>query len=126
MGCITHYKRMNVGFDEHGLAETVDFDYDAIDARMGNALTPNQAAVHPNSRNQESIVVLQEVLDWICQKVPKNQNGIEIRATIASWIFLPHLRTLNLTEVSALVGRDKQSLGRWVDDFKKTFPGVHN
>jgi hypothetical protein len=115
-----------IGFDERGaLTESVDFDYDAVDERMGNAMSLNQAAVHPNSQNQASIVPLQQILDWVCQKVPKNQNGIEIRATIAAWIFLPHLRTLNLTEVAAMVGRDKQSLGRWVDDFKKRFPGVH-
>jgi hypothetical protein len=45
--------------------------------------------------------VQKPTLDWVVQKVPKKAEGIEIRATIAARVYLPHLRDLSLTDVSA-------------------------
>jgi hypothetical protein len=114
--------------DDGSVCSAIDFDYDAVDEALIHApqVPGLDGAQHPNARHEETIVALQVILEWILQKVPRNQNGIEIRATIAAWIFLPYLRSLSLTEVSAMVGRDKQSLGRWVDDFKRQFPGVYH
>lgn len=116
-----------IGFEGRGAPiESVDFDFDAVDEALSSAISPNKAANHPTSQHAEAeLAALKTILEWVVQKVPKNQNGIEIRATIAAWIFLPYLRTMNLTEIAATVGRDKQSLGRWVDDFKRRWPGVH-
>lgn len=115
-----------IGFDGRGEPiESVGFDYDGIDERLASGLSPNQAANHPTSEHAAELTALKTILEWVLQKVPKNENGIQIRAVIAGWIFLPYLRTMNLTEVAAVIGKDKQSLGRWVDDFKRRFPGVH-
>lgn len=116
--------------------ESVEFDYAEIDRRLGY-VEPGETVSTEKimaSNLEAYFLPLRETLDWILQKVPKNEDGIQIRAVIAGWIFLPHLnganslnpkeKHLTLTDLAAMVGRDKQSLGRWVDDFKKTFPGV--
>ncbi len=116
-------------FDDRGVTNVVDFDFDQVDRNLVSTSNSPQVSFESEpvelSRDELSIAVLQVVLDWIIQTVPKNMDGIEIRATIAGWIFLPYLRKSSLTEISALVGRDKQSLGRWVDDFKVRFPGIY-
>jgi len=106
------FNQGGTAFDERGPVDFVDFDYDAIDGERDE---------DPEISGVELVSALCE---WVVQTVPRNRDGIELRAVIAAWTFCSHLRGYNLTEISAMVGRDKQSLGRWVEDFKKTFPGV--
>lgn len=113
-----------VAYDELGQqVGSVEFDYDAVEQGLAEKLLP-EAAQHPNANTDREVKAVQSVLRWIAQGVPKNGNGIEIRATIMMWKFLPYLQPKSLTEMAAMVGRDKQSLGRWHDDFKRTF-GTH-
>ena len=105
-------------FDQEGQPEaTTDFPYDEIDRRLSDPESP------PTRVDGEGRL-LKTVLEWVADKVPRHGNGLEIRATIAAWIFLPYLRGYTMTELAAMIGRDKQSVGRWVDDFRKSFPGV--
>jgi hypothetical protein len=118
-----------VAFDEAShQTQTVDFDFAAVDRDLdlSDEIPPGLRAIPLADANERTVTVMSRMLEWLCQMVPKNQSGMEIRATILCWIFLPHLRSLSLTQVAAMIGRDKQSLGRWVDDFKRTFPGVHH
>jgi hypothetical protein len=105
-------------FDQEGQPEaTVDFPYDEIDRRLSS---PESPPIRVDGEGR----LLRTILEWVADKVPRHGNGLEIRATIAAWIFLPYLRGYTMTELAAMIGRDKQSVGRWVDDFRRTFPGV--
>ncbi len=94
--------------------EVVQFPYDQIDGLED--VTPEDLT--------RAIAAFEKLLNWIWQSGPKNNNGIEIRSVICCWVFLKHLRPLSLTEMAAVVGRDKQSLGRWFDEFKKDMPDI--
>ncbi len=73
-----------------------------------------------------ALKVFSRLLEWIWQNGMKNSEGLTIRAVIACWIFLKHLRPLTLTQMARGFGKKKQSLGRWVDDFKIAFPHIRN
>ncbi len=127
-----HHLGEPIAFDEAGaLTPTVDFDFEQVDRCLNQEQSPrlwpgsvSGKADYVFVRRDSLILPLTSVLDWICQKVPKNNNGMDIRSAIAAWRFLPYLRGLSLTQVSAMMGRDKQSLGRWNDDFYRTWPTV--
>ena len=119
--------RSVVAFDEAShQTQIVDFDFAQVDRDLSDEIPLDLRAIPLTTANERTITVMSRMLEWLCQMVPKNQSGMEIRATILCWIFLPHLRNLSLTQVAAMIGRDKQSIGRWHDDFKRVFPGVHN
>ena len=54
----------------------------------------------------------------------KNPDGVKIRAIICCWIFLKELRSVSETDMAVGYGLKKQSLGRWVEQFKKHFPHI--
>lgn len=63
-----------------------------------------------------------KVWEWVWQGDCRDKEGFFVRAAIACWIFVPALRDYTLTTMAGRVGKKKQSLGRWIEDFKKTFP----
>lgn len=62
------------------------------------------------------------LMTWVWQDGMRNPEGVKIRAIICCWVFLKHVRPCTLTELAARYGMKKQSLGRWVDQFKLDFP----
>ncbi len=107
---------LQVGHDDAGeIVASEDFPYHLIDGEEEQPTAQDLAA---------AAMAMQKVMEWVWQGGPRNHNGFEIRSVIACWIFLKHLHALNLTQVAAMMNKDKQSLGRWVDDFKKEFPAV--
>jgi hypothetical protein len=113
--------------DSH-LEPTVDFDYGEVAKELREAVTdedPAQALTEEEWRKLQG--GLEGVIRWIYQDpLHRNMDGIAIRGLIVAWIVVKELQPLNLTELSRMYGKDKQSLGRWVEDFKKRFPGVRN
>jgi hypothetical protein len=93
---------------------------------------PEDDAVEPDSNLSDfcqedldrAICGLRSLLQWIYQNGSNNPDGVKIRAIIACWIFLKELRVHPLTKMARGYGLDKQSLGRWHDDFKKQFPHI--
>lgn len=67
-----------------------------------------------------------KICSWIYQAPCKDLNGFFCRCAISIWIFIPELRVETLTNVAGSFGKKKQSLGRWVDDFKLQFPEITN
>lgn len=60
---------------------------------------------------------------WADSYSPKKLQGLELRAAVVCWVTLPVLRNIGLTDLTAGLGKNhKQSLGRYVDDFKRHFP----
>jgi hypothetical protein len=79
-------------------------------------------------RIEGEIRALKTTLEWVIQNGMNEENGVMFRILIAGWIYLEWMREMTLTELATMYGKDKQSFGRWVDDFKLRFPEVrtHN
>lgn len=107
--------------DNHEVVESVDFPYDEIDRRLTGVFYNGDDGEPDHSLAGQAMA---RIMEWVWQGGPKNMDGMTIRSTVACWIFIKHLHALNLTQMAAMVNKDKQSLGRWVDEFKKEFPQV--
>lgn len=53
-----------------------------------------------------------------------DSNGMLIRFAILAWLFVPELQDSSLSKFARGIGKKKQSLGRWVIDFKREFPAI--
>jgi hypothetical protein len=113
-------------FDEDGHPQgTVDFDYDAIDRNAFHVEPEKEAEV--SAENLEAAArAFRQLVEWMWQDGMKNDEGLKLRAIIVCWVFLDHLNPVSLTELARAFGKKKQSLGRWVDDFKRVFPKLRN
>lgn len=120
---------MSIAFDEAGhLIESADFDYSQVEQNLsadGVFLTDEGASRSYADSHYRENRALQAALEWISQKVPKSDNGVIIRANIACWHYLKAWRPMTLTALAAQIGRDKQAVGRWEDDFKLTLAKGH-
>jgi hypothetical protein len=95
-----------------------EFDYTSLDA--GHDTDLSDVSPQELEAAQKAFRIL---LEWIWQNGMRNPNGVKIRAIICCWIFLQQVRkTVNLTKLAKGYGMKKQSLGRWVDNFKRDFP----
>jgi hypothetical protein len=97
------------------------FDYDAVDERVFNFREQCDLSEFSQEEVDKAIEVLRKLLAWIWQNGMKNADGVKIRAIIVCWIFLKELRPMTLTQMATGFGMKKQSLGRWVDQFKEVF-----
>jgi len=114
-------------FDENGHPQgTVEFDYGAVDRNAFHVEPEAEAEV--SAENLEAATrAFRQLVQWMWQDGMKNDEGLKLRAIIVCWVFLEHLRsTINLTDLARAFGKKKQSLGRWVDDFKRVFPNLRN
>lgn len=109
-------------FGENGeRIQVADFPYDLIDSVTETATETEQLS----QREIDAALALQRtLLAWIWQSGPSNMDGVKIRAIVSCWIFLKPLRPMSLTELAVGCGMDKQSLGRWVENFKLMFPHI--
>ena len=87
---------------------------------------PNEKSELDNEQMDAAKRALQRVLHWVYRNGRNEKNGIAIRAIVATWIFTPEVGRYKLTELALACGKDKQSFGRWVDDWKKHFPNIKN
>jgi len=105
-------------FDEHGRPEPVqDFDYGVLDGES----TEEDLSQFSQEEIDRALTVLRVLLTWVFQDGMKNADGLKIRSILICWIFLKELRPMTLTQMARGFGLKKQSLGRWVDDFKRRF-----
>lgn len=111
--------------DEDGqLANSVEFPYGEVQASLGDPPPEDDETEFSPEEIDAACKVFRSLVSWIWQSGMKNTDGITIRAIIVCWIFLNHLHPLSLTEIARGFGKKKQSLGRWVEDFKRRFPQV--
>jgi hypothetical protein len=109
-------------YDHDGRAiPSEDFDYEAIDRNVFGADEIENFRGMPAESIDLALKLHRVMLEWIFQDGMKNPEGIKIRAILACWIWLPYLEPLTLTELATGFGKQKQSFGRWVDDFKRHF-----
>jgi len=115
----------------HGHAEdghlepTCEFDYASIEQALFNVSPEEWDKISPEQLDAV-LKVFRSLVAWMWQSGMKNPEGLNIRATILCWVFLEHLRPLTLTDLARASGKKKQSIGRWVDEFKRAFPGIRN
>jgi hypothetical protein len=108
------------GYEEHGRrVPATEFDYDRVESEMG--IEAEDLAQFSQEDVDRAIAVFRQLLQWVWQNGNKNTDGIKIRAIIVCWIFLEENRPKTLTEMAGGFGMKKQSLGRWVDQFKLDF-----
>jgi hypothetical protein len=100
------------------------FDYDAVDqAVFGFAGDEEQNELTQEQVNG-AVLMLRLLLNWVWQDGMKNPDGLQLRSMVICWVFLKELRPMQLSELARGFGKKKQSLGRWVDDFKRRFPNI--
>lgn len=116
-----------LGHGEDGKPVPVtDFDYDAIERHFQSDLEQfrDEAEQYSQEDVDRALVVVTRLLKWIWQGGMKQPDGLQIRSMIICWVFLKELRPIELTQLASAFGKDKQSLGRWVDNFKMFFPRI--
>jgi hypothetical protein len=110
------------GYEEAGrCVPATEFDYDQVDRDVFEELEPADLTQFSQEELDAAILVFRKLLNWVWQNGNKNADGIKIRAIIVCWIFLEENRPKTLTEMAVGFGMKKQSLGRWVDQFKRVF-----
>jgi len=108
------------GFDENGRKVWVtQFDYDKVDQDLSKY--SQRKETFTAKEVDAAIKVIDKLLCWVWHNGMRNPEGIKIRAIVVCWILLKPLRPFSLTGISKLYGKKKQSLGRWVDQFKREF-----
>jgi hypothetical protein len=111
------------------VTQTVDFSYEEIDRRFGVAHLHEEQLEKLSEADVEKVCEMhRRIWDWVGQDCFKNLDGFNDRSIIAAWVFCSSLKweTKSMTDLAGRFGKKKQSLGRWVDDFKKQFPEVAN
>jgi hypothetical protein len=123
----------HLGFGEDSRPEaTIGPDWESIEKGVFGRRQDCDAAPNDETgkrkRIEGEIRALKTTLEWVIQNGMNEENGVMFRILIAGWIYLEWMREMTLTELATMYGKDKQSFGRWVDDFKLRFPEVrtHN
>lgn len=102
--------------DDGHLEPATGFDYDRID----------QSCFGVEERKQTDFegaaALMRRLFEWHFQDGMNNPEGVLIRGAILDWFFVPQLRPLTMVELARGFGKKKQSFGRWVDHFYRTFP----
>lgn len=102
--------------DNGGVTLTCDFAYDQVESALG---------FEPAERDIEDALECQRrVWRWVYQPPCTDLDGFTCRCIVACWIFVPQLRAETMTHIAGRFGKKKQSLGRWVVNFQKTFPEI--
>ena len=91
-----------------------DFPYDQVDRDLG--------FVKEKVEDERATEALRRFSQWIAQGDLRDWDGVFCRMTNIIWILCPQLSSYSMSKMAKRVGKKKQSLGRWVDDFKREFP----
>jgi hypothetical protein len=116
----------HIGFGEDSRPEaTQDFDWGELAYRLGEA--DEAKFTHGYAQWLRLQQLAEGLARWTYQSPSHtNTDGIAIRTIVQNWFLIKELQPLSLTQLARMYGKDKQSLGRWVDDFKRRFPGLRN
>lgn len=111
--------------DSGELVPVSQFDWAAVERNLRRDLEaiqdPEELSKFTPEEREAALKLFRTLVRWLWQDGMKNTDGLTIRSIIVCWIFLEELHPLTLTQMARGFGKHKQSLGRWVDDFKKRF-----
>ena|SRR5688572_18371057 len=114
---------MAVAHEEDGhITGVTEFPYEEIDRRVFQCDPENDLSNVSQRELDASVRAFIRLVEWMYQTGMKNPDGLKIRAIIVCWVFLKWIRCESLTVMARGYGLKKQSLGRWVDEFKRKFP----
>jgi len=112
--------------EDGAIEPAIGFDFDSIYERDGDVFH-----VEPQNNAQECLTpealdaarkLIVRVLEWVWSDGTKNVDGLQNRAAVACWKFIPHLRPLTMVQLASGFGKHKQSIGRAADSFAIAFP----
>jgi hypothetical protein len=118
----------HVGFGEDSRPEaTVGPDWDGIESALGECSEIVEHRFDSQYATYLKLLKFGEALTrWLTIDATKtSEDGKIIRLQILKWVFLPEYQNRSLTYMAREIGKEKQSVGRWHDNFKLRFPGVH-
>lgn len=110
--------------EDGAITPAVEFDYDLVEQNLFGPKAVKELKKISSKDIEAARQAFRILLQWVFQNGMKNPDGLKIRTIICCWIYLEELRPMTLTELAIGFGMKKQSLGRWVDEFKKDFPDV--
>jgi hypothetical protein len=116
----------HLGFGEDSRPEaTADFDWPELYDRLKEV--DDAKFTHGYATSLLLLQLAEGLSRWTYQSPSHtNMDGKAIRCAIVEWFTIKELQPLTLTQLARMYGKDKQSFGRWVDDFKRRFPGLRN
>lgn len=113
----------SVAHEEDGsLANSIDFPYDQVDRDL-NGVDLGDEEVNPEEI-AAAAKAFRQLVQWLWQDGMQDNRGLNIRATIVSWVFLEEVRLHTESDLARKMGLHKQSLDRWFSDFKRQFPHI--
>lgn len=124
---VSHNLNGDACHSEDGSIEpAIGFDFEGIYERENDVFhvepqSNGSVELSPEALDAARKVIVR-VFEWVWANGTKNVDGLQNRAAIACWKFLPQLRPLTMVQLAAGFGKDKQSLGRAADSFKIAFP----
>ena len=105
---------MSQALDEDGHPiETTDFPYTELD---------QEEPLYSAQDFALAAEAFRRLIVWRYQDGSKNDDGVRIRNIIIDWFALKELHHLSMSQLARKHNLYKQSIGRWVDDFKRAFP----
>jgi len=114
-----------VAHEEDGhLTGTTDFDFEQVARDLGEWHPETDLTELTSVEMEAARRALKEIARWMYQNGSKNPEGVKIRGIIFCWIFLEELHPLTETQLARGYGMHKQSIGRWIEDWKRCFPDI--
>jgi hypothetical protein len=111
--------------EQHRREPTCEPDYDAIDRNVFGVDDVTLDGASTEAR-ELAVRMMIRLKSWDFQDGLKYKEGLMIRSAVSAWAVVPDIRLFTLTQLSLGLGLEKQSLGRWVDRFKRDFPLIRN
>src|SRR5690349_4848877 len=102
--------------EDNRLIATTDFDFAEVDRRLGTPDDPQDCDY------DRAGAAIRKIVRWQWAGGCTNPEGAICRDTVLAMVFLPEMQAVSATQIAKSLGKHKQSLGRWMADFKKFFP----
>ena len=114
-------------FDEDGRPILItDFDWEEIERNLASETKQLRRSCKRGEITREQLETAMELcgtlLRWVWNNGKRDKRGVAIRSLIICWLYLDELRPLTEAQLARGFGLKKQSVGRWVEQFKKEFP----
>lgn len=110
--------------EDGNLIPICEFDYDSVEVAFKKDVEALDISEFNQKEIDAALKLTTHMLKWIVQSGMRNMEGASIRSWVIAWVFLKELRPLTLTQLATGLGKHKQSIGRWVDAFKRDFPRI--
>lgn len=117
--------------EDGAIEPAIGFDFESIYDREDREMFHVEPAADFNADLSPAAIdaaqrLIVRIMEWIWSDGTKNVDGLQNRAAVACWKFIPHLRPLTMVQLASGFGKHKQSIGRAADSFSLAFPELSN